>query len=100
MAVQSTKLKDTTLQLGGGGARGGHREVKGSHIRTYNIYLQCLFIYKLAINVTTDCSRGCTANVGVLVTKERQSKRKGNRQKKNPVDGNTKNFKGDVEGGG
>ena len=44
--------------------------------------------------MTAACGRGCASSVG-----QRQSKRKGNRQKKNTVDGDTGNDKGDVCGG-
>ena len=58
-------------------------------------------MYILVINVSAACDGGCTASVGLLVTKEMKRKRKGGSKRgqqteKDPVDGDTGNYKGDV----
>ena len=50
--------------------------------------------------MTEACGRVCAASVGLLVTKEKREKKKGQLTKKNTVGGDTGNYKGDVWGGG
>ena len=39
-------------------------------------------MYKLVINVTAACGRGCAASVGLLVTKEKTEQKKGQQTEK------------------
>lgn len=53
----------------------------------------CTVSYKLAINVTAACGRGCSASVGLLVTEQKTEQKKGQKIKKNTVDEDTENKK-------
>ena len=44
-------------------------------------------IYKLVINLTAACGKGCAVSVVLLVTKEKTVQKKGQQTEKNTVDG-------------